>query len=98
MQWITLVDGTDLAAWGNRLDAQSQLPHLLRRLILATLRKPRESASVRVRGCNLLDGTASSPWKRETPSSPTESPVGKWERTGMPRQRPMGITRRDPKI
>src|SRR4051794_30215335 len=37
MQSIMLVNGTDLASWANRLDAQSQLPRLIRRLVLATV-------------------------------------------------------------
>src|SRR4051812_45747337 len=40
MHSITLADGTDLASWANRLDAQAQLPQLLRRLVLATVGRP----------------------------------------------------------
>ena len=37
MPSMTLVDGTDLAAWANRRDAQEVLPQLLRRLVHATV-------------------------------------------------------------
>src|SRR4051812_16203650 len=40
MKSITLVDGTYLASWANRLDAQSLLPRLIRRLALATAGNP----------------------------------------------------------
>src|SRR4051794_416187 len=39
MKSITLADATDLASWANRLDAQAQLPRLLRRLVLATVER-----------------------------------------------------------
>lgn len=37
MRSVTLADGTDLAAWANRRDAQDTLPRLVRRLIHATV-------------------------------------------------------------
>lgn len=40
MKSITLADATDLTSWANRLDAQAQLPRLLRRLVLATVGRP----------------------------------------------------------
>lgn len=37
MAALTLVDATDLASWANRLDAQSRLPQVVRRLVHATV-------------------------------------------------------------
>jgi hypothetical protein len=37
MAALTLVDATDLASWANRLDSQSRLPQVVRRLVHATV-------------------------------------------------------------